>query len=330
MSARPHGIALVSVLFLLVAVLVLTATLFFSVFIDLQSTSNVSAGDDALYVAEAGIQHLWSLLEPAPDFRRELDWPGGEPPFGSPVWFPDPPRTYRVRLSALPDGRLTAVSEGTSRRGARRRVQALFHREAEFRPRAALVAGEGTVADDLSGTVELAVVPPAGDVTGVGAERRRDAQALRGALRDDVRIATVGPSGLRDAADRLRGTEDATLSGPITGGSWGAAGSPVLVRLAGQGDVIGAATITGALLADAPLRVFGRLEIEGLLLAPYGIEVGGELVIRGAGFVAGPLTVRSAGALAVSYATSALDGADRACRGGLPRAPILGAWKEVW
>ncbi len=330
MNARQNGIALVSVLFALVGVLVLTATLFFSVFIDLQSTSNVSAGDDALYVAEAGVHHLWSLLEPAADFRRELDWPSGEPPFGSLVWFPEPPRTYRVRVSALPDGRLVAASEGTSHRGARRRVQAVFHREAEFRPRAALLIGEGTSPGDLSGTLEAGVPEPVDDVTGIGAERRRDAEALREALPGGAQVAIVGPSGLREAADRLRGTEDTTLSGALAGGSWGAAGSPVLVRLAGLGDVVGAASVTGALLADAPLRVSGRLEVDGLLLAPNGIEVDGELVIRGAGFVAGPLIIRSSGALVVSYATTALDGADTACRGALPRAPILGAWKEVW
>ena len=49
----------------------------------MQAASNVSAGDDAFYVAEAGIQHLWSLLEPATDFARELAWPDGAPPFGS-------------------------------------------------------------------------------------------------------------------------------------------------------------------------------------------------------------------------------------------------------
>lgn len=330
MKTKQGGIALISVLFALLGVLVLTATLFFSAFIDLQATSNVSAGDDALYVAEAGVQHLWSLMAPAPDFRRELDWPDGVPPFGSLVWFPEPPRTYRVRLSPLPDGRLSAVSEGTSHRGARRRVQAVFRREENFRPRASLVIGEGTVPADLSGTLETSIPESEDDVAGIGAERRREAEALRDALAGDAQIAILGPSGLQDAADRLRGTEDVTLSGPIAGGAWGAAGSPALVRLASQGDVIGTASIVGTLLADAPLRVFGRLEVEGLLLAPNGIEVSGELVIRGAGFVAGRLTLASSGTLTLSYTTSALDQADAACRGVLPKAPILGAWKEVW
>ena len=111
---------LVSVLLILVGVFASTAMLFFSTFVDSRAVSNVAAGDDALYGAEAGIQHLWAMLDPAPDFSGELSWPGGEPPFGSPVAFPEPPRTYRVAVSALPEGRLRAVSEGTSDRGASR------------------------------------------------------------------------------------------------------------------------------------------------------------------------------------------------------------------
>src|SRR5438093_1296328 len=117
---RRKGIALVSVLFILVALLALTATLFLSLFLDVHAASNVSAGDDALYVAEAGIQHLWSLIQPATDFSRELAWPDGTPPFGSPTGFPEPPRTYRVHVDALSGGRLRVRSEGTSHRGARR------------------------------------------------------------------------------------------------------------------------------------------------------------------------------------------------------------------
>src|SRR5690349_2159757 len=98
MRMKRHGIALVSVLFMLVAILTLTATLFFSLFLDALASSNVSAGDDALFVAEAGLQHLWATLDPGPDFARELAWPNGEPPFGSLVGFPEAPRTYRVTV----------------------------------------------------------------------------------------------------------------------------------------------------------------------------------------------------------------------------------------
>ena len=73
---------LVSVLFMLVGVLTLTAILFFSVFVDLQTSSNVAAGDDALYIAEAGIHHLWS----------------GEP-YG--FLFPIVPRELRTRASTV-------------------------------------------------------------------------------------------------------------------------------------------------------------------------------------------------------------------------------------
>src|SRR5580765_8556423 len=103
---RNDGITLVSVLLILVGVFALTATLFLSTFLDARAVSNIAAGEGALYGAEAGIQHVWALLDPAPDFARALSWPAGEPPFGSPVAFPEPPRIYRVVVSALPDGSL--------------------------------------------------------------------------------------------------------------------------------------------------------------------------------------------------------------------------------
>ncbi|MGH7856629.1 MAG: hypothetical protein ACREQY_04805, partial [Candidatus Binatia bacterium] len=90
-----RGIALPSVIFTLLAVLIGSATLFFTIFVDVHSSSNAAAATDALYVAEAGVHHLWSALGRAPDFSEALGWPAGEPPFGEVVWFPRPPRTYR-------------------------------------------------------------------------------------------------------------------------------------------------------------------------------------------------------------------------------------------
>ena len=178
---RMNGIALVSVLFMLVGVLALTATLFFSSFIDARAASNVSAGDDALYGAEAGIQHVWALLDPAPDFSRALAWPDGEPPFGSPVGFPEPPRTYRVRVSALPDGSLRAVSEGTSHRGTRRKVEAIFFREVAFRPPAALTIARDTQLGEVAGALDVTVadMDPEPVPLGIHVSDREDRKSTR-------------------------------------------------------------------------------------------------------------------------------------------------------
>jgi hypothetical protein len=324
-----NGIALVSVLLMLVGTFGLTAMLFFSSFIDARAISNIAAGNDALYGAEAGIQHVWALLEPAPDFSAALSWAGGEPPFGSFVGFPQPPRTYRVAVSALPDGSLRAVSEGTSHRGARRKVEAIFFRELAFRPAAALTIARGIRFAEMGGALELAIADENSAAIPLGAEARDDAAALRDA-RGGAVVATVGSSGLAEAAARLRDSSSVLLDGPQSAGTYGSSESPASVRLTGQADVDGLVAITGVVLADAPLRVHGRLEIEGLLLAPQGLDVDGEVVIRGAAWVADALRITSRAALRITYESAVLDGVASVGGGALPRNALLGAWREVW
>ena len=328
--ARTEGMTLISVLFMLVALFILTATSFFSAFVDAQASSNVSAGSDALYAAEAGVHHLWSILDPAPDFSRELAWPAGEPPFGSPVGFPGPPRTYRVRVGPLPDGSLRATSEGTSHRGTRRKVEAIFFRELRFRAPAAMTLAAETSLGDLSGSLEASVGDTQGDVPAVGAETREEAEALRTALRGGTDVAVVGSSGLDRAAAPLRDAARVTLDGPQADGTYGSAAEPTVVRMTGQAEISGTVMVTGILLCDAPLRIRGRLEVDGLLLAPQGVDVEGELVVSGAVWLAGDLRLAAAGRIVAGYSDASLDGAGDAGGAALPRKAILGAWREVW
>jgi len=327
-TAATRGLALVSVLFLLVGVFVLTAMLFFSTFVDAQASSNVSAGNDALFAAEAGIQHLWSVLNPAPDFARESAWPAGEPPFGAPVNFPAPPRSYRVRVRGLPDGRLLATSEGTSHRGARRRVEATFLREPSFRPPAAVTVATETALSELSGTLEANSADDA-DVPPFAAEDRAEAQRLRDAL-GGTDVAVVGDSGLSQAAQRLGDSARITLAGEQATGAYGSASEPTVVRLTGQPAIVGDVTVTGIVVSEGVLRVDGRLQVDGLLVAPQGIDVRGQLVVGGALWVATELRVAIPGRAAVAYSADALDGAAAAAGPILPKRAILGAWREVW
>ena len=327
-TASTRGLALVAVLFLLVAVFVLTAMLFFSTFVDAQASSNVSAGNDALYAAEAGIQHLWSVLDPAPDFARESAWPAGEPPFGALVGFPAPPRTYRVRVRGLPDGRLRATSEGTSHRGARRRVEARFLREPSFRPTAALTVAMATALSDLSGTLEASVADDA-DIPPLAAEDRSEAQRLRDAL-GATGVAAVGDSGLGRAAARLGDAASVTLAGEQANGAYGSASDATVVRLTGQPVIVGDVTVTGIVVCEGVLRVDGRLQVDGLVVAPQGIDIRGQLAVNGALWVATELRVAAPGRVAAAYSADALDGAAAAAGPILPKRAILGAWREVW
>jgi hypothetical protein len=103
-----------------------------------------------------------------------------------------------------------------------------------------------------------------------------------------------------------------------------------VVRFTGLADISGTITVSGIALADAPLRVRGRLEVDGLLVAPQGIDVEGEVTIGGAAWIAGDVRVTAAGELAARYSAEALDRSDEAAPGVLPTAAILGAWREVW
>ena len=329
-ARRRNGIALVSVLFILVGLLALTAALFVSLFLDVQAASNVSAGDDALYVAEAGIQHLWSVLRPATDFSRELAWPDGIPPFGSPAGFPEPPRTYRVQVDGLAGGRLRARSEGTSHRGARRTIEAVFVREPRFRPPAALTIAATASPTELSGLIDVSADEVGGELPAYGAETREAAEAFRGARGDSTKVAIVGSSGLGDAIDRLREAASITLDGQLENGRFGSADEPLVVRFTGLADISGTITVSGIAFADAPLRVRGHLEVDGLLVAPQGVDVEGELAIGGASWIAGDVRVTATGALTARYSAEALDRSDEAAPGVLPRGAILGAWREVW
>jgi len=326
---RTSGMTLVSVLFMLVGVLTLTAILFFSVFVDLQTSSNVAAGDDALYIAEAGVHHLWSILAPAPDFAEALAWPAGEPPFGSPVGFPRPPRSYRVTVSSGAGGSLRAVSEGTSHRGARRKVEALFLRDDRFRPPATLTLGASTSFGEVSGGFDVSGDETNTELPAVGAESREVAGDARRA-RDGLTPAVVGASGFEPAMSRLGAEASVTLDGPRSDETYGTAEDPVIVRLVGGAEISGVVHVTGIVVADEPLHIVGRLEIDGLLLAPRGVDVDGELAVSGAAWIAGSVELAASGRIEATYAEAAVDRAERAGGAALPRGAVLRAWREIW
>ena len=326
MRLNSCGIALISVLFCLLTSLVLTATLFFSWFLSAQATANTAAGDDALHAAESGVQHLWAILEPAPDFAREVGWPAGVPPFGSIVGFPEPPRTYRVIVAGAPGGAVSVVSHGTSRRGTRRAVEAIFRRDA-FRPPATLILAPGATLSDASGTLDVAGAGADPEIPALAGEERAEALAFRTAGHAAV---IVGASGLSRALDPLRGAADQTFDVPQNGGVWGSDAAPLVTRLVGDAELSGTIVVTGIVIADAPLRVRGYFEVHGLLLAPAGIDVSGELAVHGAGWLATDLRLAAGGALSLVDSRPGLDAAETAGRGVLPRPAVLSAWREVW
>ncbi len=328
---RQGGAALLAVLFSLIALLTLTGTLFLSAFLDREATSNFSTADDALFTAEAGIQHVWSVLVPAPDFAAELSWPDGRPPFASPVGFPEPPRTYRVRVEAAAGGGLRVLSEGTSHRGARQRVEATFRRAPHFRPGAVLTIADTMADPSLAGELSMATLDRDGAAEApsrVGAESRAAAEAW--AREGGGDIAILGPSGLRAALEELRASPDLTFGEPRGSETWGTPGLPVVVDLVAGAEILGQISATGIVVADTPIVVRGHLDVEGLLLAPRGIEVAGALDVTGAVWVGERLRIESEGRASIRFASGALDRADGLRPSTLPRETRLGGWREVW
>jgi len=324
-----RGIALVSVLLCLLVSLVLAATMFFAWFVDAQAGANDAAGDDALHIAEAGVQHLWAVLEPAPAFERELAWPGGAPPFGVIVGFPEPPRTYRVRVSAGASDRLSVVSQGTSHRGTRRAVEATFAR-GPFRPPAAMIVAPGTTLGEVAGAMDASGAGRDPEVPAIGSEARAEAVALRAVGGSFAAAAVVGPSGLGDALGPLRAAASVTYDAPQSGGVWGDEAAPIITRLVGDAEISGTVSAVGIVIADAPLRVRGRLELHGLLLAPAGLDVTGELAIHGVLWIATDFRLSASGAIALVDSSAALGAARRAGGDVLPLPPMLAAWRESW
>jgi hypothetical protein len=324
-----RGIALVSVLLSLLVSLVLVATLFFTWFVDAQAMANVAAGDDALHVAEAGMHHLWSILEPARDFARELAWANGEPPFGTIVGFPEPPRTYRVRVAPASGRKLSVVSRGTSRRGTRRAVEAIFAR-GPFRPPATMIVAEGTSVGELSGAVDASLAGTTVEIPAIAGETRAEASALRAAGGAFGSAVIVGPSGFAGALAALRDAADQTLAGPQSGGDWGSDANPLVTRIVGDADMTGSIHAVGIVLVDAPLRIDGGLSVRGLLLAPAGIDVRGSLVVEGALWIGSSLAISPAGALELLDSLDALAEAASVGHGALPLPATLAAWREVW
>jgi hypothetical protein len=323
----PNGIALVSVLFVVLTASIVGTALFFAGFLDSLASSNFVAGQDALYVADAGVAHTWSLLDPAPDFAAALAWPDARPPFASPLGFPSPPRTYRVTIAAA-DGGLRVTSEGTSHRGARARVEATFARDAAFRPVALLVVAPGTAVSRGSGGLAVGaedldgLTPP---LTPVAAEAADSGRALRPHLPAETPIEVVASSGLAEAARRLAGSADANLSAfpdDNCSADW------TVVRVLGEAEVADERAFCGVLVLEAPLHVRGRLRVEGVLFAAAGVEAEGDIDVRGAAWIAGSLRLDS-GILRSSYSSAALAHADALRPGTLPRAAVLKGWRRT-
>ncbi len=327
---REAGLALVSALFLSVCVGLYASALFGIAYLDASAVANQTSGEVAFYAAEAGIEHTWATIPPAPTFAAELAWAGQTPPFGAVVDFGMPPTSYRVTVDAVSLERMSLRSVGTAVRGARRRIEASLCREKPFAPPAPLVLASVTVGT-VAGAVELdgadrdAVLPiraplaVENDADRGGAARLTAAPAI---------LLPLG-SGLVAAAAALRPIVDRAVTGPFHDATFGGT-APEVVQWVGDAEVSGNSTAAGVIVADAPLRVRGRLAASGVLLATAGLEVDGELEVAGLLHVAGNVDLHPGSRLRVVAASTALDAADQLRPGTLPRAAILCGWREVW
>ena len=323
---KDRGVALLSVLLLLVALFIGSATLFFTIFLDVHSTSNGDAAREALYGAEAGIHHVWSLLGRAPDFSEAASWPDGAPPFGegAGAW------PITVRVSAGPADALTARSEAVVHRDATAVVEAIFHRAPTFRPPGAVLLDSVTAgARDGEVTVSVDRAETEGGIGAIVAEDPATADFWT-SIDPSWTRTVIGPSGLRPALARIDALAHAVVSGPVAFGTWGSAEAPEIVEITGVAEITGIATAVGILFADRPLRVSGELSVEGLLLAPDGLVVTGELRVRGAIWVGEMVDVTSSGLIGAAYDPAALDRLDGIVPGVLPREATLQAWRESW
>ena len=103
------------------------------------------------------------------------------------------------------------------------------------------------------------------------------------------------------------------------------------LRHAGRVDAGKQVGVQGGVFGEVEASVEGVLRVRGLLLATAGLEVLGRLEVDGAAWAGGgTLAVESGATLAIRSSVESTRAADRLRPGMLPRAAILGAWRELW
>ena len=364
-----RGSALIAALGIALLLLPLGAFVVMQCRTDLLIQHNLRAETEAFYVAEAGLEHALSDIDPDSGFAQLVAGPDrqvgtaddGVFPFreGVPAEFPSPPFRYEVRVIAAGPGAVQLVSTGTGGSGARRVVSARVTRAAlPFTPAALYVAGDFARSDFRSDNFEVSgtdhrlgdlpaspsgpaatlpgICTPDDDATARLRERiTRDGSTRVAGTGAAPSLATVAPLDLRRYVSAL-GAQAPVVVDPAAATAnlqLGTPDAPQLSVARGDLEIAGTCTGAGVLVVDGSLRVTGSLTFAGLMIVMGGVvfDTGSAVAISGAVWRGGPDDrLQLRGRGALLYSSQALSAADRSVAGVLPHAVVATAWQELF
>lgn len=365
MSER--GTALMAALVIIMILVPLGAFVALQSRLDLAIQYNLRTEVEAFYVAEAGLAHAVSEIEPGRSFDPFLLGPDhiagtaddGIFPFrgGSPPPFPRAPYHYNVTAVRGRDGMMRIISRAMGEHGAVKVVEALVRRSASPHTPGAMYA-EGDLNRLDLGSNAFAVSGldhRAGDEGGNASGTHTAVPALCGTDPDaEVRlrekwsedgdrlvgaggspsIGTTTPLGLGQYVTAMSQRHEAVMLPPTTVSSiaLGTRAMPQLTLVGGALDVTGSLVGGGVLVVNGMLHVSGDLQFAGLVIAMGGIvfEPSSHVTIAGALWSGASQDERLEllGQGSVVYDNSALTAVDGAWPALLPHAVALAGWQE--
>ncbi len=328
---------MLSVLTILALLLPLSAHTVFQAHIDLLIARNFRDQTDAMYVAEAGLEHALAAVGEIGTLPVLLHGPDQIAASADDGDFPVPlpsdglgsSRNYVVRVAKLSDTRAQITSVGNGNNGASRAVAALLQAsDTPFTPATLFLAGDPrpitiNSADlDISGQDSSSSSPVASWAFGGNAASSEPAPASTLATHLDVNAIGAQLSASAIAVHVAPGPAPEIL---------GVAGAPQLTIV--DGDLTISATTSGAglLLVRGALQISGTLRFDGLVIVIGALESSGdgEISLSGALWQAtGSDRTLLTGRGFIHYSSAALSLADSAAPGVLPHAlRVLGRYE---
>ena len=357
------GIALIVVMLTMTLLLGLIGGALFFTRIDLAITSNLKTGTQALYIAEAGLNHAIMIIPPGGNFPIP---PSGLPLTGT--FPPGSPTSYTVTAAndSEPDPNVDTnqiiilTAAGTGKDSAFRTIRAYIGRAPTFIPPGGIYAPGTAVDTSFSGDKFLVngndtnpdgTPGPNPAVPGIStsADSVRNAitnSLVSGGHTDQViglgnspsvqtSSVTLDPNQI---ANDLLTYPHTTLSGGSYAGSiaFGTEALPQITNITGDVTIQGNAAGFGVLIVDGTLRLSGSLEFQGLIIArgPVQVELSGNASIHGSLMLQTSDTASSdleldiKGSTSLYYSSQAIQMVKNLWGPALPKKAILLSWLE--
>jgi hypothetical protein len=364
-----RGVALITVLLLLLIITPLAAMAFLQAHTDWLLERNLLAEQEAFYVAEAGLEHAVGSIRPGTPVASLWTGPDGiegtadDGVFafegGTPAPFPDPPLRYDVRVERRDRG-VGLVSTGLGRHGTQKTVRGIVDQSPlPFTP-GAVSAQADVLRFDLGGAGfrllgldhKLSDAPgsPSGSapaVPGLSVATDSAAVALRRELGVEAAARVQGAGGTPsiaggttldvDALVRAASQRGDVVALPMLQASeqvvLGDYVMPQVTVVSGDADISGTVDGTGILIVQGALRVSGNFRFNGLVVAGGDVAFGSTstAAVRGALWHAAARDARVdfLGRGEVAYSSEALQLVDASFPTLLPHDVILLGWEEV-